>query len=849
MFKIKNKQVVNEVAKTTYKAHWKRNFISIFAIMLTTFMIAVVIGIGVSYWNTISERQRRMEGMDYDIELTEPTTEQVKKTDNLESVKHTGVAVKCALVLQQDKQLINDAKLYWLDKNCWEKQTVPAIEQYSGTYPQLENEIMLFRHFLDAAGITKPVAGMKISLTYVLLTEETDEETAGENGAEADAKLQKDFVLSGWYSDYTGMNRGYVSEAFFKKTGVRQTDFGRGTLKISLRNSLYSEDDLLAMQEEIGLGSDQLLIGNEEVIAQFIKMMFVLAGILLMVLASGYLFIYNTMYISVSKDIRYYGQLKTIGMTTTQLRRVVWHQIFINSVTGIPTGLILAAGITRKIIPHVLVLVNQELESYEIDSARLWVYAAVGIFALITNLISCREPVKIVEKCSPVEALSYTTGAKQKRRNKNRKRVSLYTMASQNIFRDKKQAFIIFVSFIIGVSVFLTANIFIYENDAAHILNETWNGDIKFVNQTTLEKEKPVFTEENISRIKAVTGVKSVGKVTSAWADVPYQEDVFGEYYQALYQTRYAPGDYKEDIEEYKKDPKKSSLYQTGFISIDREGFEHINERLGNTIDAEAFERGEVAVATKRLTEGDNNMTGKTVRFYLPGSGEPKKEHSIQIAAVDTDGLNNPAFFSRGFSPDLIVSESYARKLLGDLYVELIEVKYEEAYSEETEEQVKAVLADKKKIISHDSKLELYQDMKGLETQAKVLGYSIDIIIALLVLLNYINIMAAGVLNRSKEFAVLESIGMTKRQMKKMLRIEGAGYGVISIIGALPIGLVCGYLVFENTKQYFISFAIPWFQNLLLFLAVLIICVAAPIIIYRKIYRQSIIEQIKAADE
>ena len=47
------------------------------------------------------------------------------------------------------------------------------------------------------------------------------------------------------------------------------------------------------MQEEIGLGSDQLLIGNEEVIAQFIKMMFVLVGILLMVLASGYLFIYK----------------------------------------------------------------------------------------------------------------------------------------------------------------------------------------------------------------------------------------------------------------------------------------------------------------------------------------------------------------------------------------------------------------------------------------------------------------------------------------------------------------------------------------------------------------------------
>jgi len=846
MHRVKNRRTVNEVAKIIYRANWKRNLLSVFAIMLTSFMMAVVFGIGISYWNTISERQLRMEGMDYDIELTEPTEGQVKKAGSMNRIKYAGISVKCAAVLQYQNQLLDDAKLYWLDETCWKKQAVPALEQYTGTYPQGENEIMLSVHMLRAMGITKPRTGMKLSLRYIALREDIDEDAVEveEPGTEAG----KEFVLCGWFSDYTGKNRGYISRAFYEKTGVKQTDFSRGTLKITLKNHLYTEKNLLEMQEAFEIGSNQLLLGNDGVIADFIKMLIVLVVVLCMILISGYLFIYNTMYISISKDIRQYGQLKTIGMTSTQLRRVVYFQLFCSSAVGIPIGLLAAAGITGKIIPGILALINQELSSYDIVPARAWVYIAAGSFAFVTNLISSRKPAKIVGECSPVESLSYITG-NVRVKCKKRENCSLFSMAFQNMFRDKKQAVIIFLSFIIGVSVFLTANTFVYENDAKHIQNETWDKDLQVVNQTTLDEEKQLFTKEKIMQIKSIPEVKAVRKVTSAWADIPYQEDVFGEYYQELYQTRYAPGNYKEDMEAYQKDPESSSLYESGFISIDQEGFRHINERLGNVIDWEAFERGDIAIVSKMLTEGDNNMTGKTVHFYLPGSSEPEKEHTVQIAAVDTDGLANPAVFSRGWTPSLIVSENYAKELLGELYVELINIEYWEAYSKATEKKVKKVLSAERKQISYDSKLELYSDMKVLESQAKVLGYSIGIIIALLVLLNYINMMAAGVLNRSKEFATLESIGMTGKQMRKVLKLEGAGYGILSVIGALPIGLLLSFVVFENTKQYFIPFAVPWRENLILFASVLMVCVIVPVIIYQRMYHSSIIEQLRAGAE
>ena len=87
---------------------------------------------------------------------------------------------------------------------------------------------------------------------------------------------------------------------------------------------------------------------------------------------------------------------------------------------------------------------------------------------------------------------------------------------------------------------------------------------------------------------------------------------------------------------------------------------------------------------------------------------------------------------------------------------------------------MKAVFADDKQI-SCESKLDRYSEMKTSENQIKVLGGSLGAVIALLAVLNYINMMAASVQNRSQELATLESIGMTTKQIRKMLRLEGCG--------------------------------------------------------------------------
>lgn len=848
MLKVSNRKITAEIASITYKANGKRNLLTIFALFLTTFLISVIIALGVSYWNTISQRQIRMEGMDYDVELTEPAEEQVQIIRDMDEVRYAGLAVKCAIVEEYNGKTLDKMRLYWLDDICWEKQTVPALEEYVGHYPQKENEIMLSGSALTAMGIDKPREGMSIPVTYYTLMSEEEDAAAENVQAAGDQSIQKEFILSGWYTDYTGDDRGYVSKAFFRGTGVKQTDLTQGSLKITLNNPLYSEKDIIRMQQAVGIRRLQIIEGDYDTISSFLKMSVVLAGLLLMIFASGWLFIYNTLYISITKDIRYYGQLKTIGMTSRQLKNVVYRQAFFNSCIGIPVGLLASAGVSRLVIPGILHMVNPSVPASQVTPVSVWIFLLAGGFALLTNFLSSRKPAKLAGEVPPVEAMKYVAGSagklKPRRAPKPQRSGNLlFSMAKQNMFRDKKQAAVIFLSFIIALSVFVTVNVIIVGNEAARVLNESMDYDICFKNETTLDDDRrQLITDEAIENVRNISGVKEVRKVTSTVAVVPYQEEVYGEYLREIYKTRHSPGNYEEDMKQYKNDPAYS-MFNSRLIGLDEAGFALVNEKLGNVLDKDQFMRGEIAVSPNFFLEGDSGMKGKTVHFYLPDGLHPDKEETVKIAAVGESDIN-PAYFAGGYIPELMVSENYAQKLMGETFTELIEVVYDEPLSAGTEEAVRAVFAGEDDI-TYNSKLERYNEMKESENQVRVLGGSLGIILAMLAVLNYLNVMAAGIQARQDELATLESIGMTVKQTKNMLRLEGAGYALISIAGALILGIPLSFAAFQAMNVYFISYSVPWAANLILFAVVLLVCITAPVGLYRKTQNRSVIERLR----
>ncbi|MCI9595882.1 MAG: ABC transporter permease [Firmicutes bacterium] len=831
MLKVHNKKVIKDLAKTTYQANQKRNLLTIVAIFLTTFLLCTVISVGLSYWDTISLRQERMQGMDYDIELTEPRDDQVSVMRKMDKVKYAGLCVKCAVVSKYQDQELDKVRLFWLDDTCWEKQTIPALDHYKGKYPNKKNEIMLSHSALRSMGIQNPKVGMELPLVY---------QTLAENSENKD--ITKTFVLSGWFLDYTGVDKGYVSEKFYQSTGVLQTDLTQGSLKISLNNPLYSENDIIETQNQIGISGNQIIKGDYDTISNFIKTMIGLAVLLVLVFMSGYLFIYNTLYISVNRDIRYFGQLKTIGTTSVQIRKMIYQQMLWNAGVGIPLGLACSALVGKIVIPQLLHALNPTISASEVGTISLWVFVIAAVFSFTTTMISSQKPAKIAMNCSPIEAMKYTGASPAKVKTKKRTGGDIRSMVKTNLFRDKKQFAIVMCSLSLAVSLFLIINVVIETNNAKNILNHSYDYDLRLLNQTLLsdDEEKQVITGDLIKQIKSMDGVKDVRVLKSAAAFVPYQENVYGEYYKELYASRYSPGNYEKDMRSYKKQPNHY-LFTCRIVGIDELEFERINHTLENPLDQEKFKNGDIAFVSKKFTQGDHGIPGKKVKFSIPTALNPEKKEIIEAGAI-VDAY--PAYYAAGYTPDLIVSDDFFDKLMGQPLIEMIKIDYDEPFSKSVETSIKK-LVESNQLISTESKLDSYSEMKNSENQITVLGGSLGIIIMLLAISNYLNMMSESMQNRSKEFAVLESVGMTRKQIKKMIVLESLGYAGLSIVISLIIGLPASYLVFTNFNLYRIPFAFPITKTMFIFIVITTICVVTSLLVFSKSKRETIIELLR----
>ena len=155
--------------------------------------------------------------------------------------------------------------------------------------------------------------------------------------------------------------------------------------------------------------------------------MIILLTVLLLILLTGYLIIYNVFQISVAGDIRFYGLLKTIGVTPRQLRRIIRIQALALSAVGIPLGLVLGWLVGSRLTP----LVIRRLDYVEtVVSVSPLLFAGAALFALVTVLLSCARPGRMAARVSPVEALRYTEGGgKQRSRGRKARTVSPYRMA------------------------------------------------------------------------------------------------------------------------------------------------------------------------------------------------------------------------------------------------------------------------------------------------------------------------------------------------------------------------------------------------------------------------------------
>lgn len=330
--------------------------------------------------------------------------------------------------------------------------------------------------------------------------------------------------------------------------------------------------------------------------------------------------------------------------------------------------------------------------------------------------------------------------------------------------------------------------------------------------------------------------------VISAEAVVPYQEDSLREYFTLVYQSRYSPGNYDDDMEIYRKEPD-NERFTTRFVGIEESEFDRMNKSLGGTLDKEDFISGRTAVVNPFMGISADGMVGKELSFYLPDGKNPDREHKVMIVAAVGSEFN-PAYFAGGYTPVILVSMQYAENILKNPYVELIEVSYEKPLNETLEKELKGMFEDNDSLF-FESKLDRYLEMVPAENKIKTLGRGMAVLLAVLAVMNYCNMIAAGAQSRKKEFAALNSIGMTISQQRKVLMLEGLGYGLWSVGLTLLFGIPLSFLVFDGMNQYGIAYSFPVLDNVLLFLVVLAVCVLVPPAAQHFVQKGSVTERLR----
>jgi len=825
-----NSTVIRRLTVRSLKSNKKRNFFIITAIALTTLLIGSVFSIGLSLAESVKMNQIRFAGTLAHAAVGHPTASQIDQLNKLDYVKVVGTGNNVGFVKNTPEMGKISLTLHYFDKTEWEKLRSPAYVDIVGNYPEKENEIMVSLAVLKRLGIDTPYIGMEIPLTYY-----TDSENK-------DALISESFRLSGWFTSYgfvQSMNTAdviLVSQELSQKYGKTVENDGSATLMFD--NESRVSEYCSALVSDLGLSENQPVVAVETYETDkghSTATLIALCAIAVFLVFTGYLLIYNILYISVSRDVRFYGLLKTLGTTPKQIKRIVVGQISRLCLIGIPIGLILALLLSLKFVPF-FISELRAVSTEAVVSFSPFIYLGAVVFPLLTAILGALKPAKKAASISPIEAQRYT-GVEVKMGNI---RLSAhgkpYRMAFRNIFRDKKRAVVVLLSLFLGITTFLTVTALVFSMNIAKYIESIFESDFVLENSAWPSQK---FDKAFIDKLESLPGFEALSVTTWERMSLDYSADIFGKYIA------------NHPMREQVANLAEKDIYENfnGFIAgVDADALMKLNKTLDKPIDIDAFERGESALIATDNPDLFSNVHDLTVSPSYRSENDNTGSKKINIplggfVPFDYRGVGS------GLAPTVFISNALMREWFSEPVVSKINLDVSDDYGQKALVALKQIIGNDYEI-SLTSKMESMEELNDAKTVLFVLGGGISLIIALIGILNFVNVMLVSVAVRKRELAILESVGMSRKQVRRMLVCEGLGYAVITLFFVFTAGSAVSFGIFKLFQQQatYATFTYPFIPVLLASLAVLAICIITPEIAYRSIYKSTIVERLRDAE-
>jgi putative ABC transport system permease protein len=823
MFPNNNKKVIAKLTSRSLSNNKARNRFVILAIVLTTMLITSVFSIGMSYLKSMENQQLKMMGTLAHAALTRPTDEQVKQLEQLDYVKEVGLGASVAHVANTSQMGNISVNLHWFDQNEWNNFRSPILDEITGKYPEAKNEILAPTWILKAMGIEDPTIGMDIPVTYYM----TDKD-----GVRSSDDITESFVLTGWYTEYMNIRSGNIGSLFVSTPFAESK--GGYPVNSGVADVIFNSDKdvpglVKQLEQDIKLSLEQKVkivpLYAENRSADMATLIGYI-GIILFLVLSGYLLIYNVLYISVSRDTRFYGLLKTIGTTAKQIRRMVIRQGFRLALIGIPIGIAIGVLISFVVVP--MALSTSSLGDDVEISFSLVIFIGAAVFVLITTLISCIKPARI-------EAVRYTGVTMKSKTARTSYGSKLNRMAIRNIFREKKRAFVVFLSLFLGLTTFMTVNTLVLSMDTDNFVGSYLENDFDLYNNTLSLGYRGEFqdkiTENLVDQIGQIDGIHDVRKTYIKSKEIKYDPKVFGKHMDdfAKITETVRPSD------EFLLQEKE--MFYARVIGIDSKYVEELNQNLATPIDLDRFNKGEIVLFgadAETFTLGD--------RFEL--TDHPNRSFEI-------GGFVGRMFHVSGsmMAPNIFISHEAFKQIIEKPVINKLNIRADKDKQPEILEQLRNMIAGDHEFYM-ESRLEIAEVMESAKITFYILGGGIAFILAFIGILNFINTMYTSVRVRKLELAVMESIGMTRKQLRKMLLFEGSGYAVISTLLIATLGSLISYGAYKlfSTEATYAIYTFPLLPFIISIILVFGVCLTVPLLAYNKTNKISIVERLRESD-
>ena len=677
---------------------------------------------------------------------------------------------------------------------------INSYELVSGTCPEQYNEIVIDKNVQLKLGyqlnigdtITLPTAGSKT----------------------------EDFIITGFTDNVeTGTFYFYVSPAYAEQ-GVLLSDIPYSALirvngatemgLIDFENTVYR----LALSQDI---SRNQLYFNSKFCSSLISgsgMGGVLLATLFIAFSSG-IVIYSVFYLSVSNQVSQIGQLKTIGMTEKQIKRMIRKEGYRFCLFGIPAGITVGIIFAYLLEPNGITIINA---------------IATSIFAIILGniivQISVYKPAQIASNISPIEAVKYvgnTTYLKESkvRNRKNHIRLSPYSLALLSEKQDRKKHNLTIASLAIGGVLFMVGATFIssWNPDSFARMGNLEDGEYYItINHNTLINPKPYgiseyqvdtpFSQELMEELQQISEIKEIHVAERTAAIIEYHDEQL-----EIPIIPITPDNQEEILKTLPVDWTYETLVKQDAMVI-----------LGKSVQEEVYHTCP--------------STGEKVSLrWFDGS-----EHSMDVLIAGTSE-------KKGF----YLPKETIEKLWGDMDLTAsltLSVPEYEKVGKSVENKLNEILSRHSDLV-----METLQEVKASSTNTihntSIQVYGVSVFVIMFSIFNLTNTLISRISTRRKEFGILESIGMTKKQIKKMLLHESVLLIIPCLIITVVAGNLMGYLLVQilsvNGLTYF-QYTFPFISLLIYGICLVIISIVISTICLKIQCRDSLVERIKTAD-